>query len=246
MAYYKAIVSYDGTDYQGWQSQQHGNTVQDTLINSFKNTFFSQISLTGASRTDAGVHAWGQVIGITTELDIESQKLLKVWNDNLPKDILIRDLQKCKSVFNPRHDVLQKTYIYDFNLVKLSPFESRYSWYVGKDVDLDKLITLPETFLGTHDFRSFCTGDDQESTIKTIDSLEFVKLENKFRFIIKGHSFLRYMVRRIVGAMVIVAAYPKLSKADLIKALLEKNPQQHLLTAPACGLTLLNIDYKHE
>ena len=94
MAYYKAIVSYDGTNYQGWQSQNHGNTIQDTIIRSYKNTFFSNITIAGASRTDSGVHALGQVIGIDISLDLAEEKLIKILNDNLPKDILIKNLRK--------------------------------------------------------------------------------------------------------------------------------------------------------
>ena len=112
--------------------------------------------------------------------------------------------------------------------------------------DLIKLKSLPDVFKGTHDFRSFCTGDDAESTIRTIDEIEIDYFEDRIRFIIKGQGFLRYMIRRLVGSMIIVAAYPALSRNNLIKALLEKNPQQSFLTAPACGLTLINIDYKNE
>ena len=246
MAYYKAIVSYDGTNYQGWQSQDHGNTIQDTIIRSYKNTFFSNITIAGASRTDSGVHALGQVIGIDISLDFAEEKLIKILNDNLPKDILIKKLQKCPELFNPRKNVLQKIYHYDISLIKCSPFASRYCWYSGKDLDLTKLKSLPDVFKGTHDFRSFCTGDDAESTIRTIDEIEIDYFEDRIRFIIKGQGFLRYMIRRLVGSMIIVAAYPALSRNNLIKALLEKNPQQSFLTAPACGLTLINIDYKNE
>lgn len=244
MNYYKAIVAYDGTDYQGWQSQDHGNTIQDVLKKTFSNTFFQPVSITGASRTDAGVHALGQVIGLQTTLNLPSARLLKIWNDNLPKDILLQDLHISQNLFNPRVNVIEKIYQYDFSLKKLLPFDSRYCLFFNKEIDLDKLYRLPKVFIGTHDFRSFCTGDDLDCTTKTINDIAIYRLEDRIRIIFKGQSFLRYMIRRIVGAMLIVAASKKMDQVDLERALEEKNPQQSLLTAPPQGLTLVSIKYK--
>jgi tRNA pseudouridine38-40 synthase len=221
----------------------HGNTVQDVLNKTFKNTFFQPISITGASRTDAGVHALCQVIGLQTPLDLSGAKLRQVWNDNLPKDILIKNLDRCSSVFNPRVNVLEKIYQYDFSLDKLPPFDARYCLFFNKKIDIEKLYRLPAVFIGQHDFRSFCTGDDADSTIKTIDDITIYRLDDRFRISFKGHSFLRYMIRRIVGGMLVVSASKKLDQIDLKKALEQKDPQQSLLTAPPQGLTLVNIKY---
>ena len=244
MNYYKAIISYDGTDYQGWQSQKHGKTVQDVLTKTFKNTFFQPISISGASRTDAGVHAIGQVIGLQTPLDIPCSRLKKILNENLPASIIIKDLEHFQDVFNPRANVLEKIYQYDFSLEKLAPFEARYCLFFNKKIDIEKFYRLPEIFIGQHDFRSFCTGHDYDSTIKTIDDIIIYRLDDRFRIIFKGQSFLRYMIRRIVGAMLVVSASKKLDQIDLKKALDQKDPHQSLLTAPPQGLTLMNIKYR--
>ena len=103
---------------------------------------------------------------------------------------------------------------------------------------------MPEVFIGTHDFRSFCTGDDLDCTTKTINDIAIYRLEDRIRIIFKGQSFLRYMIRRIVGAMLIVAASKNMDQVDLERALEEKNPHQSLLTAPPQGLTLVSIKYK--
>lgn len=245
MFYYKAIISYDGTNYHGWQSQPHKKTIQDTFIKYFKKTFGLDITITGASRTDAGVHALGQSIGIKTNLNLNAEKIKDVLNKSLPSDIKIESIQKTESMFNPRHNVSQKTYFYDFIIEKPSPVVSRYCWYVKKDLDLQKIKDALNLFVGKHDFRSFCTGDDHESTIKTIDSIELAMIDNRYRLIFKGQSFLRYMIRRIVGSLIVLGASKKILKKDLEKALREKNPKQNLLTAPPCGLTLVRINYEH-
>jgi len=244
MNYYKAIVAYDGTDYQGWQSQKHGKTIQDVLIKTFKNTFFQPILIAGASRTDARVHALGQVIGIQTPLELPSSRLMQIWNENLPNSILLKNLEQSQNIFNPRLNVVEKIYQYDFALEKLSPFDSRYCLFFNKKIDLEKLLRLPEVFIGTHDFRSFCTGDDFDSTVKTIDDITIYRLDDRIRIIFKGQSFLRYMIRRIVGAMLVVSASKNLDQADLKNALDQKDPQQSLFTAPPQGLTLISIKYK--
>jgi tRNA pseudouridine38-40 synthase len=244
MNYYKAIISYDGTDYHGWQSQKHGNTVQDVLTKTFKNTFFQPVLIAGASRTDAGVHAVGQVASLQTPLNIASDRLKQILNENLPASIIIKNLEKCPHVFNPRANVLEKIYQYDFSLEKTSPFEARYCLFFNKKIDLEKFYRLPEIFIGQHDFRSFCTGHDYDSTIKTIDDIKIYRLDDRFRIIFKGQSFLRYMIRRIVGGMLVVSASKNMDQIDLKKALEQKDPQQSLLTAPPQGLTLMNIKYR--
>ena len=244
MNYYKAIISYDGTDYQGWQSQMHGNTVQDVLTKTFKNTFFQPVLIAGASRTDAGVHAVGQVVSLQTPLNLASNRLEQILNENLPASIIIKNLEQCQDVFNPRANVLEKIYQYDFSLEKLTPFTARYCLFFNKKIDLEKFYSLPEIFIGQHDFRSFCTGNDHDSTIKTIDDIRIYRLDDRFRIIFKSQSFLRYMIRRIVGGMLIVSASKKLDKIDLQMALDQKDPHQSLLTAPPQGLTLINIKYR--
>jgi len=244
--YYKSIIAYDGTDYFGWQFQPDRATIVQALQDGFKKVFKSDVAIVGASRTDAGVHALGQVAVCRTELDIDAQQLLWAWNNRLRKDIMIRSCERVDETFHPQRSVQQKTYRYYFCLERPLPMVSRYQWYVRREPDREKLRTCLNVFVGTHDFRSFCTGDDMgDDTIRTIDSinLDFIECKNAYCIEIKGPSFLRYMIRRIVGASMTVAARGGLQVDYLHKVLLAKNPLQQLPTAPAKGLVLQSIVY---
>jgi tRNA pseudouridine38-40 synthase len=245
MNYYKVIVSYDGTSYQGWQEQKHGVTVSGILKSVFKSIFKKDISIVAASRTDAGVHADFQVARIKTTLNISAEYLKKIWSRGLPEDISIKSLKKVTTDFHPQKNVKQKTYIYKIFLKKPSPFISRFGYFLDRELDVKKLKKAVNVFVGRHDFRSFCTGYDMSSTIRTIDSIKLrsVKEEDAIEIIVKGQSFLRYMIRRIVGACLQVSYKKDLTADDLIKALKEKNPLQKLPTAPAKGLILKKIQY---
>ena len=247
MNYYKIIVAYDGTDYFGWQFQPDRPTIVQALQDSFKKVFKSDVIIVGASRTDAGVHALGQVAVCRTELDIDAQRLLWAWNNRLQKDIMIRSCERVDETFHPQRSVEQKTYRYYFCLERPLPMTSRYRWYVRKEPNLEKLRECLNIFVGTHDFRSFCTGDDMgEDTTRTIDTinLNYMESEQVYCIEVKGPSFLRYMIRRIVGASMTVAERRHLPVNYLYEVLKARNPLQQLPTAPAQGLVLQLIVYK--
>jgi tRNA pseudouridine38-40 synthase len=247
MKTYKIVVAYDGTGYHGWQIQvgQHP-TVCAVLQNTFKIVFGKEITIAGASRTDAGVHALGQTAAFSTDLRIEPKEMLEAWQRKLPESIVIRSLERVKAGWNPRARVKQKIYQYHFFTERPLPFIARYGWYYWRPLDLKKLKKALKMFKGTHDFRSFCTGDDFENTVRTIDAitLEYVAHYKAYRITVKGAGFLRYMIRRIVGACLTVASHDKLTVDYLKTVLAQKNPEQTLLTAPAQGLLLYKIHYK--
>lgn len=245
--YYKCIIAYDGTDYFGWQIQPDRPTIVHALQDSFKKVFKTDAIIVGASRTDAGVHALGQVAVCRTELDIEAQQLLWAWNNRLQKDVMVRSCQKVDETFHPQRNVQQKTYRYYFCCERPLPMAQRYRWHVQKQPNIDKLQDCLNIFIGTHDFRSFCTGDDMgEDTTRTIDSINvnFIEQEDAYCIEVKGPSFLRYMIRRIVGASITVAGRDHLAVNYLYNVLIEQNPLQTLPTAPAQGLVLDSIIYK--
>ncbi|MCX5923287.1 MAG: tRNA pseudouridine(38-40) synthase TruA [Candidatus Dependentiae bacterium] len=246
MAYYKIVVAYDGTSYHGWQVQPGAATISQALIDAFSNVFFQKISILGASRTDAGVHALRQVAIVRSPVDIEIDVLRKAWNKAIPTDIVVRDVQKIDKLVHPHDGVVQKVYAYHFFLERPLPFVQRFGWHFRRSVDLDILRASLNLFVGTHDFRSFCTGDDLEDTIRTIDSVDvsYVAAWNAYRIEIKGKSFLRYMVRRIVGACLEVASRDQLGLNDIVSILNNKNPRHTLPNAPAKGLVLEQIIYK--
>lgn len=246
MNYYKFTVAYDGTDYFGWQIQPDRPTIVQALQNTFKKVFLCNATIVGASRTDAGVHAAGQVAVCRTELELDAEQLMWAWNNQLQKDIMIRACDRVNEDFHPQRNVLQKTYRYYFCCDRPLPMTSRYRWYVRKEPDYQKLENCLKIFVGTYDFRSFCTGDDMgDDTIRTIDAinLDFIELDNAYCIEVQGPSFLRYMIRRIVGASMTVAAKRHLHVDYLHEVLMACNPLQRLPTAPAQGLVLQSIIY---
>ena len=247
MKYYKLLVAYDGTDYSGWQSQGNGQTVAEALVKSFVEVFKKQPVLRGVSRTDAGVHAHGQLVLLKTHVDIDPAKISFAWNNRLPSSIVVRDVKGVTSDFKLQAKIVEKTYFYHFFTKQPQPFASRYGWYVPKNIDIDKLRAALSLFVGTHDFRSFCTGDDWPDTVRTINSIDLAQLDTyKYRITVRGPRFLRYMILRIVGACIQIASNPYIDIDMLVKVREQKNPQQTLLNAPAKGLLLFNVRYEDE
>ncbi len=249
MKTYKIIVAYDGKRYHGWQIQPNDITIAQKLQDSFRSAFKKDIKIIGASRTDSGVHALGQVAKFQINFNINPNILLKSWNSILPQDILIRSLNHVDNNFHPQASVKEKTYYYNFCLKKPNPLISNYVYWIKQYrdnlIDLDKLNNALQVFIGTQDFRSFCTGQEHKSTIKTIDSIKLVYLKRYqiYQIQFKGQSFLRYMIRRIAGACLYAANSSKINVQNLKIALKNKDPEQNLLTAPANGLILRKIIY---
>ena len=238
---YKMIIAYDGTDFAGWLRQPNRPCVVQTIEDVFCAVYKKKIHILGASKTDAGVHALGQVARFKTDLDIDAQKMRWAWNKALPESIKIISLEQAEE-FHPHYNVKSKTYWYHFSSEKIAPFLARYGWHYRMPFDQDKLAQSLQLFAGTHDFEQFYTGNDRDNTVRTIlsISLEFLPEFNAYRIEVVGEKFLHHMVRRMVGAALHVAA----GKATLhdIQSALEKSATVHLLpTAPAKGLLLHSI-----
>lgn len=248
MTCYRIVVAYDGTCYHGWQVQPDATTVSQVLIDTFFSVFSQSILIHGASRTDAGVHALGQVAIVRCPVAICPEKIKRAWNHALPKDIIVKEIHQLDKLVHPHDGVLQKTYMYHFFTQRPMPFVQRYGWHYRRDVDIDLLQKALNIFVGTHDFRSFCTGTDLVDTVRTIDSvhLEFLEEYQAYRITMKGRSFLRYMVRRIVGACLEVASRESLTLDDLARILQDKNPCHSLPNSPSKGLLLYQILYSQE
>lgn len=246
MPRYIMTIAYDGSNYHGWQIQPDVETIVGTLQAVFFAVFKLPIIIIGASRTDAGVHALGQVAIFDLSVAIDPAIVMWAWNNKLPGDILIRKLQLISDNFHPQADVVQKTYYYHFFLDRPLPFMQRYGWYYKQEISLDAVNSFLQIFKGTHDFRSFCTGDEMgPDTIRTINllSITYLKRYNVYQIEVKGQRFMRYMIRRIVGAA-LTATAKKWRAPDLYDILQAKNPEHTLLTAPAKGLMLHSIHYQ--
>ena len=245
VTFYKLIISYDGTNYHGWQEQKNAFTVSGAIKRSFKKTFGTDCSIIGASRTDAGVHANGQVARIRTELELDAEKMAQVLARVLPADIVIKKLEKITDGFHPFYNVAQKTYFYHFFTDPPSPFTQRFGWYCHRSVNIEKLKQALSLFVGRHDFGAFATDSADKDTIKTVDSIQLQYLEqtSTWRVIVKGKSFLHHMVRKMVGAAIDVASRENIPISSISELLVSKNPNHTLLNAPAKGLVLDNICY---
>ncbi len=248
MQNYKMIISYDGTGFNGWQIQPDAPSICETLQKCFHSVFKKEIKILGASRTDTGVHALGQVATFKTDLDIQPEKIAEAWNNSLPKSIVIRKIEKVADSFHPLVGVKQKTYHYRLFLKRPLPFVSRYGFYYEfiNLVDLKKFETALQFYIGKHDFASFCKIDKDcpKETVRTIDNIDIEKKGDELKITIKGKSFLRFQIRRMIGYALDVARRPDFS-VDYIKELLD-NPdsKQKLLKADASGLCLGEIVYE--
>lgn len=246
------MIAYDGYDYHGWQWQPKKITVAGQLEKSFFKAFRKKpIGLIGASRTDAGVHAWGQVARVTIDFVIDAEKLKQAWQGTLPPTIMLREVTQVGENFDVFENIVHKTYDYYISTQRIMPFLSRYCINYYPRFDIALLQKNLNVFLGTHDFRSFCTGDDKESTVRTITaiSVTYLKRYTMYRVRVEGPGFLRYMIRRIIGAslqtMTMQLENSITDSATFLQSVLqEKNPRQHLKTAPAHALMLRAIEYR--
>lgn len=249
MNHYKLIVAYDGTDYAGWQIQPNHPSIEGTMRSSFKRVFGSEPYLLGASRTDAGVHALGQVVWCKTDVPVSADNLCKAWRNALPQAIVIRSLEQVGPDFHPHYNVRQKEYYYHFFTEQPLPFTARYGWFYRYPIDFEKLREALQIFVGTHDFRAFCTGEDHPlGTVRTIDAIElsYCANYNAYRIALRAPKFMRYMIRRLVGAALTVATRPALDCASLRTVLESCNPEHTLPKAPAQGLLLHTIIYENK
>ena len=246
---YTAILAYDGTAYHGWQAQKNLLSIETVLKNCFKKTFGKHLaSLVAASRTDAGVHADGQVILFKYALDLNPDHIKKIMNDNLPSDIHFITIKNAAVHFHPWYNVVVKEYHYLMSNVRPRPYHSRFVAYVRGKMNIEKLKEALNIFVGIHDFVAFSTDvqpKDDICTVKTIDYIEVVydHLYDAWRVIFKGKSFLRHMIRRIVGAAIFISQHESRS-LDLIKMSLEfKKRMAEFPTASSNGLILKSIYY---
>lgn len=248
MRTFKLIVAYDGTNYSGWQTQEHKPSIAGALNHAFKKVFKRDTKVLGASRTDAGVHALGQVVRVKTDLAISAQKLQWAWNNALPADITIRSLELVDDFFNPFCNVAQKIYHYHFFTERPLPFIQRYGYFYPYKLDKDLLKKALAIFVGTHNFASFRSIEDpRENTIRAIDAitLEYLPRYKMYRITVKGQKFLRHMIRRIVGASLHVATKDDSALLVLQKVMDACNPAHTFPNAPAQGLMLRKIKYNN-
>lgn len=240
----KLIVSYDGTNYCGWQIQQNGITVEEVLNKTISELLGEEIAVIGASRTDSGVHALGNVAVFDTESRIPSEKMSYALNQRLPEDIRIQNSCEVASDWHPRYCDTRKTYEYQILNRKFSlPTERLYSHFYYYPLQVEKMQEAAAYLVGEHDFKSFCSTRTQvENTVRTIYYLTVEKNGDMISIRINGNGFLYNMVRIIVGTLIKVGTgmYPPEHVKEILEA---KDRRMAGPKAEARGLTLLAIEY---
>jgi len=241
----KITVQYLGTNYCGWQLQQGHTTIQQVLEDALYKALGEKCITFASGRTDAGVHAWGQVAHFDTTTKIKADKIAYAVNRFLPNDVQIINSTKVADDFNARFDVRQKTYEYNFySSITDFPLLSETFARVRTDFDFTKANQNLEAFLGTHDFKGFCSINTQTSnTVRTIYAIKLEELgENKYKLTISGNGFLYNMVRIIVGTIIFMG-YGKIDPKNLPSIINSKDRSKAGKTASAKGLTLKSVEY---
>ena len=241
----KLTVSYDGTDYVGWQSQKNGVSVQDVLENALEKVVKTRVRITGSGRTDAGVHAVGQVAHFKTSSAVPPERFSLALNALLPADVRVIKSEKAADEFNARYSAKKKTYRYSTYVSDVDlPLKDRYALRLGSAPDVEKLRAAARIFEGEHDFAAYSsTGSAVKTTVRTIYSITVRESAADFIIDVCGNGFLYNMVRVIVGSMLAYAC-GKVTENELIAAFYEKKRPAACKTLAAKGLTLLYVEYE--
>ncbi|AZK44102.1 tRNA pseudouridine(38-40) synthase TruA [Erysipelothrix piscisicarius] len=242
---FKATVQYDGSMFKGWQKQPSGRCIQTEIESVLTRINKVPIHISGSGRTDAGVHALGQVFHFDNIVNMDEKQLFRALNTLLPDDISITDIHPVHSDFHARFDVVSKTYEYRLNMGSYNLFERNYVYQYNKSLDLQAVREAMQVFIGTHDFTSFnATGlDEIENQVRTITDFDLIVAGDQLSFVVSGDGFLRYMVRMIVATCVACGS-GKCTPHDINLMLKEADKNSVSYNIDACGLYLKEVNYK--
>lgn len=242
MPRFKITLQYDGSKFFGWQMQFSERTVQGELekcIAEFNKG--DRVIVTGAGRTDTGVHAWGQVAHFDLKTDLDTCTLTKAFNSKLPDDIHVTDFRVVSKDFHARFSAKRRYYRYQC-LTKMNVLLQNQTWVIV-DPPMDSLNECAQLLLGKHDFKSFCKINPEiKDTRCQIYHSSWSKEQNMLTFHISGNRFLHHMVRYLVGTMIAIAK-GKLTLEEFKRLIDEPNTQAHIFRAPPQGLILEKVDY---
>ncbi|MCI6858212.1 MAG: tRNA pseudouridine(38-40) synthase TruA [Eubacterium sp.] len=246
----KITVAYDGTNYSGWQIQPNGLTIEEVLNRALSGFLKEEIHIIGASRTDSGVHAMGNVAVFDTKTTIPPEKICLAVNPCLPEDIRIVASCQVANDFHPRHCDTRKTYEYHIQNGKIPfPTQRLYSHLVTMDLDISAMEEAGQYLVGTHDFKSFCAAKTQaQTTVRTVNAIHVEAVPGPGPTMknviiqVKGEGFLYNMVRIISGTLIKVGigVYPPVHVKEILEA---KDRSLAGETVPAKGLFLKEIEY---
>lgn len=248
---YKLLLQYDGTDFHGWQIQEGRRTVQGELTHALSLIDGRSVNVHGSGRTDAGVHAEGQVASVEIQREIKATKLRAAINGNLGRDVRVLSCEVVADDFHARYSALEKTYVYRIvNGPVVSPFWWRYAHHDARPLDLERMRTAAELFCGEHDWTAFSAAQsDVEDRVRTVTRVEILERPDErsrdslIEIHVSANGFLRYMVRAMAGTLMAVGR-GELDQAAISKALETGARPAAAVTAPACGLTLISVRYE--
>lgn len=241
----RLIISYDGTNYCGWQIQINGITIEEIINRELSSLLGEEIAVIGASRTDSGVHAMGNVAVFDTETRIPAEKISFALNQRLPDDIRIQKSEEVSGDFHPRY--CDSTKIYEYKILNRrfpDPMLRLYTHFVYMPLDVELMRKAAEYLVGEHDFASFCSAGSQvKTTVRTVYTLDIKEENDVISIRISGNGFLYNMVRIIVGTLMKVGlgVYPPEHVKEILEA---KDRYAAGPKAPARGLTLIGIEYQ--
>lgn len=255
----KLILSYDGSDFSGWQVQPHAETVQGTLASAIGRITGEKVLPQGSGRTDAGVHALAQVVTFVTESSVPTANFVKALNDILPASVRVLEVTEVAAGFHARHSSLAKTYRYRiYRGAICPPFLARYVWHFPYPLDEASIMRAATLLEGEHDFTSFAAVDPERgmgqfvnheeqassppSNVRQIFSSTWKREGDEFVYTVRGSGFLHHMVRNLVGTFILVGK-KTLHAEDLTRILEARNRSAAGATAPASGLYLVNVEY---
>ena len=246
---YKLQISYDGTRFYGWERQPNKDMtiqgkIESVLTKMTGATEDDPVNLNASGRTDAGVHARGQVASVVLNTDMSEEEIQSYMNKYLPEDISINEVRACSERFHARYNALGKTYRYTCWYGSSKPvFDRKYVLVLEEKPDVDKMRKAALLLIGTHDFKSFCGNKKmKKSTVRCVDAINIEESGNYIRFYFHGNGFLQNMVRILTGTLLEVG-YGNIPVSD-IKDILEACDRQKAgPTAPPEGLCLMKVDY---
>ena len=241
----KLVIEYDGTKYNGWQSQKNGVGIQELITNAIHQVTNEDIKINGSGRTDAGVHAFGQTANFFTESNIPADKFPVAINSFLPKDIVIKSAEDMDMDFHARYSVKGKKYMYIVNNSKVrSALDFYREYHFGQELDYKKMKKASEYFEGTYDFRGFmASGSSVKDTIRSVTKVQLKKRDDgRIIFNFTGEGFLYNMVRIMVGTLIDVGL-GKINPEDIPDIIKSKDRTRAGKTVPAQGLYLMEVYY---
>ena len=240
----KILVSYDGAKYCGWQVQPNAITVQQILEDALFQVTGKRSRITGSGRTDAGVHALGQVAHFDTDANIPAEKFFLAMNIHLPDDIKVLKSQLAQDDFHATKDAKKKTYRYSTYVSKtILPLKDKYAVQIEHEIDVQKMIDCAKFIIGTHDFKCMsASGGGAKTTVRTIYSIDIIEKDGQIDFYICGNGFLYNMVRIMVGTLIKVGS-GRLQISDVLEMLKTGKRSLGGKTLSAKGLTLMSVEY---